>query len=180
MRPVFPTIILSLALALVGTANAAGGDAISPALVAERLSLIKGVAIFKAKHDLPVENLERETIVLEAAILSARDLGLDPTTTRAFFQAQIEAAKTIQHCWLARWPDDAIAELEGADLTTEIRPALLDLGNAIVEAIADDVTHERPMADAASFANMLSIDCLTSSAINELRDALLSIELQAK
>lgn len=141
---------------------------------------MKDVAIFKAKHELPVENLEREAVVLEAAISSARELGLDPATTRAFFQAQIDAAKTIQHCWLARWADDTIAELEGADLTTEIRPALLDLGNAIVEAISQEIRLERQMMDAASFANILSIDCLPSVAINELRDALLTIELQAQ
>ena len=137
---------------------AAAADA--PALIAERLSLMKDVAIYKSERDIPVEDLQREAVVIDAAVKAAAEHGLEPETTRAFFQAQIDAAKAIQTCWIERWSAGEARPADGADLVDEIRPELLRLGNAIVAAIAADARRGH-MADLEAFRKTVSVECLS-------------------
>ena len=48
----------------------------------------------------------REAALLEDVAARGVALGLDPAATRAFFAAQIEAAKLVQRADLARWQAD--------------------------------------------------------------------------
>jgi cyclohexadienyl dehydratase len=105
------------------------------AALRERLALMPLVAEAKRRSGAPVEDLERERRVLEAAARSvarsAQARGVEPPDedgVRRFFEAQIDAAKRVQREVLAAPPDPA---LEPADLTHEIRPALIRIGDRI-------------------------------------------------
>jgi cyclohexadienyl dehydratase len=104
------------------------------AAVGERLDLMPLVAEAKRATGTPVTVPEREARVIEAALEAtrqgARDAHLTPVSeraVRAFFEAQIAAAKEIQRAALA----GAAGETPAADLDTALRPALLRIGNRI-------------------------------------------------
>ena len=85
-----------------------------PALLSslnERLSLMKSVAEAKRILGLPIENLQREEVVLDAAGRAIREAAEethseapDPRVIRRLFRAQIEAAKWIQSHHLMQTP----------------------------------------------------------------------------
>ncbi|MEX3007071.1 gamma subclass chorismate mutase AroQ [Hoeflea sp. TYP-13] len=159
---------------------ASADSATAPALIAERLSLMKDVAIYKAKNGRPVEDLEREAVVLDAAVAAAGDHGLEPETTRAFFQAQIDAAKDIQFCWLDKWAATSQQPEGGADLVTELRPELLRLGNAIVEAIAADIANGRSAPNPQSFRDAVAVECLGDESNTAIAKTLSGITLRGE
>lgn len=99
----------------------------------ERLALMPFVAGFKRAHGLAVVDPAREEKVLDAgwrAVLrAARARGVDPPdadAVRAFYRAQIDAAVEVQERTLAGDRDPA---LERFDLATQLRPALLRIGD---------------------------------------------------
>ncbi|TNE47262.1 MAG: gamma subclass chorismate mutase AroQ [Bacteroidetes bacterium] len=104
-------------------------------LMNKRLSLMKDVAAYKWEHQLPIEDLEREKVVLESSIKQATALGLDSASIYTYFQIQIDLAKKVQQHWFATWQKAGYQPYTYADLTTEVRPALLELGNNQLQAI---------------------------------------------
>jgi chorismate mutase len=98
-------------------------------LIARRLALMPAVAEYKRAHALPIDDPEREAVVLRQAIDAAAAAGLDPSSVRALFAEQIELAKAIQR---RTRPDAA----EPLDLDRVLRPALTDLGERITAALA--------------------------------------------
>lgn len=172
-------MIRRLALALVAAALlAVTARADDPArstvydLIASRLALMQPVAAWKHAKGAPVENLDREATVLEKSAEDAGAAGLDPQTVRPFFQAQIDAAKVIQHCWIARWQAGNAAPMtDPPDLATEIRPRLITIGTAILQsiqvALATGVNFDPDHV--AGFAEAVDLDCLDG----EARDAIL-------
>ena len=126
---------LLLLLCLVSLWGRADGGAALEQLIAERLELMQAVAAYKWRHQLPVEDVARERRVLEGAVSRALEKGLTTDSASRFFRAQIEAAKEIQHYWLAHWRQRDIAPARIPDLDTETRPALLALGQQIVDAV---------------------------------------------
>ena len=93
----------------------------------ERLSLMPAVAESKRTQNRPVEDLEQEALVLQAAAEGVRAeavrQGRSPPSESAvvdYFKAQIEAAKVIQYKVLAQ----STSMEDPPDLVTEIRPAL--------------------------------------------------------
>ncbi len=97
-------------------------------LAARRLALMPAVAAYKRAHGLPIEDLERERLVLDAAEGLARRAGLDPEALRSSFRLQVDLAKGVQ-----RGAPPLPATL---DLKKQIRPALIRLGARLVEAYA--------------------------------------------
>lgn len=97
-------------------------------LLARRIAFMPLVAAAKAKLGMPIEDLPREQLVLDSAAASARTVGLPETQTRAFFALQIELSKAVQH---------RASEPATLDLATQIRPALNELGDRILLALAD-------------------------------------------
>jgi cyclohexadienyl dehydratase len=102
----------------------------------ERLALMPFVAAAKRQAGLPLEAPEREAVVLEAAVATAREAaaraGVTPlpeAAVRAVFAAQLDAAKQIQ----ANALRDPRFKLEPPipDLDGELRPALLRIGEQI-------------------------------------------------
>ena len=106
----------------------------------ERLSLMPWVALAKQRLGVPVEVPERETRVLEAAVAaveaSARRAGRNAPPREAiagFFRAQFEAAKQVQEETLAESGPHAREAVP--DLETQLRPALLRIGERMARLI---------------------------------------------
>jgi cyclohexadienyl dehydratase len=110
------------------------------AAVDERLSLMPLVAAAKRSAGLGVEAPERERRVEDAALGAVRRAARlsrrrppSEEALRAFYRAQIEAAKEVQRAWR---PDPTQVEPGRAhepafDLDGELRPALLRIGDRI-------------------------------------------------
>lgn len=95
-------------------------------LTARRLAFMPPVASWKSARGVPIEDLERERVVLAAAERNAGRFGLDPQPVRDWFALQIDLAKAVQRRTPAAAPT---LELE------EIRPALIRLGERQVRSL---------------------------------------------
>jgi cyclohexadienyl dehydratase len=105
------------------------------AAIDERLDLMPAVAAAKRRAGLPVRAPEREQGVLAASTVSAsaaaaqaEAVPLPELRVRALFRAQIEAAVGVQQAVLSEPADPRTPTL---DLETELRPALLRIGDRI-------------------------------------------------
>lgn len=96
---------------------------------------MKDVALYKANHQLAIEDLSREKIVLASSNKSASTLGLNPEKVDAFFKAQISVAKAIQYRYRAQWLASPSQDTP-LNLATEVRPALIKLGKQLNIALA--------------------------------------------
>jgi len=77
--------------------------------------------------------------VLDSAVRQGLRYGIKPDSLRRFFSLQIKAAKEIQFYWVEQWklhPERKPVEIP--DLVTRIRPALIELGNQIIEELAQN------------------------------------------
>ena len=151
-------------------------------LLAERLSIMKSVASYKLDRDLPVEDKSREAIVLEKAAEGAARDGLDPLLVRPFFEANIEAAKTVQHCWIERWrsgQNEAPAQVP--DLIKVIRPRLIAIGSRLNQALAQYLTAggEFGPQEEADYQEVLQLDCLATADREALYKTLEQVRLEA-
>jgi chorismate mutase len=127
----------TLVLTALPVDSLADGIDCLPRLMAERLTVMPDVAAYKWTHGLPIEDLSREAEILDR--LAARDdlRGLSPDVVRAFFRAQIEAAKTIQRGLFEDWSRTPPAlDAEGPDLARELRPSLDRLTEALIACLA--------------------------------------------
>ncbi|SIO95931.1 chorismate mutase [Vibrio spartinae] len=144
-----------------------------------RLSYMEDVALYKAIHRKPIEDLEREAVVIEKASLSAEKEGLDKHSVIGFFKAQIAAAKAIQY----RYRADLLSQPETGtprDLKTVIRPELIKLGKQINTDIAHYLHDGGVFSanDLATFKATLNSKYLTDADKKALFDALTQIRLQ--
>ena len=101
----------------------------------ERLSYMEDVALYKADNHLAVEDIQREKIVVEKAKESGAGLGFEPEVIEDFFYAQISVAKAIQYRYRAGLLSHPTNK-KPRDLQKVVRPALIRLGNRIMELIA--------------------------------------------
>ena len=102
----------------------------------QRLSYMEDVALYKAINHLPIEDVKREKLVLEKAKQAAKEKGLAPGSIEAFFKTQIAVAKAIQY----RYRADLLIQptnKKPRDLKTEVRPALIRLGDEIILGITN-------------------------------------------
>jgi cyclohexadienyl dehydratase len=183
-------VILSkfcLSALLLLTATAAFGNPADPGvatlyqLVDQRLSYMRDVAAYKWRNHLPIEDLQREKTVIENAISQAKERGLDQRSSRAFFLAQIDAAKAIQRNWFTEWRQDGASLPDSTRrLKDEIRPALIRLGNQIIVQIELILKSGRQLPDQSengSFTKALRTEKLDAASIAELFDALIQLRL---
>ncbi|MEY2936734.1 MAG: hypothetical protein RL033_7483 [Pseudomonadota bacterium] len=96
-------------------------------LLARRLAFMPLVAGAKAKAGLAIEDLPREQQVLDATLQSARRRGLPEARVRDFFALQMTLAKAVQR----RKSEETTLDLAG-----QLRPALNELGERILDAVA--------------------------------------------
>jgi cyclohexadienyl dehydratase len=97
-------------------------------LLARRMAFMPLVAAAKAKQGLPIADLAREKVVLDATTARARSIGLPETPSRNFFALQIELSKAVQQ---------RSSEPATLDLAQQIRPALDELGERILAAVVE-------------------------------------------
>lgn len=139
--------------------------------IQERLSLMKEVAAYKWINGQPIEALEREALVIDNAVLSGLNYGITVNSSRAFFTAQINAAKDIQQCWFDRWQTTDAAPTQARDLILEVRPQLLALGAQINKRLAAE------QQDELRFHEEISTDCLSEASRAQIFEALASIRV---
>jgi len=140
-------------------------------LIGERLSLMKPVAHWKFVRDAEIEDMDREAVVLNAAVADALGVGIDGTSVRPFFQAQIDGAKDIQECWFARWrAGEDLPEGEPPDLVEDIRPQLLEIGSALLTGLADAVSDRNRIDDSTTpaFHDAVRVECLSDDMRSEI------------
>ena len=115
--------------------------------IGDRLGYMQDVALYKAVNSLPVEDLERERLVLARAVANAASIGLDSVSVESFFEAQIAVAKALQYRYRAELL--TLPQLEPPpDLQRVVRPRLLELGNEIIELMAADIDEYGPFREA--------------------------------
>ena len=115
---------------LISTAPGASAGDLEQTIHA-RLALMKDVAHAKWLASQPIEDLAREQVVIEQAVISGLRFRLTPAATTRFFTAQIEAAKAIQRYWFSVWATEPPSG-PAPDLRAQIRPRLLTLGDQIL------------------------------------------------
>jgi chorismate mutase len=174
-------VVLALALAAPTSATASEERAASVyELIAQRLALMQPVAAWKHVNGVPVEDREREVVVIERATAGAAKHGLASATVGPFFEAQIEAAKAIQRCWIARWSSGvAAAPIDPPDLKADIRPNLIKIGNLLTAAIQSTLGNGSRFESggAAAFARAVDLDCLDRESRGAIYAALIRIRL---
>ena len=143
----------------------------------QRLSYMEAVALFKAQKQLPIENIEREKVVLDKAKMSAHKQGLDPDHIEDFFKVQIAVAKAIQF----RYRADLLFETsvkKSKDLQNEVRPALLKLGDHIIKKISMYLKNNGSIAPTlfSEFDAAIDIKYVTTSEKKHLFEALCKVK----
>ena len=141
----------------------------------QRLMLMKDVAAYKWLHKLPIEAVDRESVVINRATFDGLQYGLTTQSSAGFFRAQIEAAKDIQHCWHQYWHVNA-PPAHARDLGSDIRPELLRLGTLIISRLTDN-KKDRVFnnKDRALFDQTISTECLSTELKNHLYTAVMAI-----
>ncbi len=100
----------------------------------ERLSYMEDVALFKAQNHLPVEDMEREKVVVSKAKIYAQNSGLDPVYIESFIRALMSVAKAVQYRHRADFLSSTSFN-KPRDLQKVVRPELLRLSNKLVEQL---------------------------------------------
>ena len=170
-----------VALWLFGCANPLYADTTAElfAAINARLSYMQDVATYKALHELPVEDLPREAVVLQESKLAAAAAGLQADSVEAFFLAQINIAKIIQY----RHRAALLAGLEiqeTPDLELVIRPALDALGVAITQLLAQRIAEAGQLTEENwdQFNDTVTAAYLETADKRRLFQSLLSVTAQ--
>ena len=130
----------SLLLILMSTPVAAAGeDALLFERISTRLGLMKAVAADKWLANRPIEDLQREADVLRKSAYAGLRVGITIDSNNRFYQAQISAAKSIQHYWFNHWRDHSGPD-KGDSLVKVIRPKLISLGESIATLLKNPIT----------------------------------------
>ncbi len=115
---------------------------------------MKAVAAYKWAEGLPIDDAQREDLVLRDSLADAADTGLDVESVREFFLLQIQVAKHVQMEWHKKWKSDGFLQdnVQNPDLQEQIRPALIDIGANIVRQIKEalPLLHDKNCSQAAS------------------------------
>ena len=166
-----------IVIALPGFAIAQETEIFS--LINERLSYMEDVALYKDQNNLPVEDLEREKIVIENAVAAATEIGLIGSSIESFFNVQIKVAKAIQYRSIANWISEP-TNRKASDLVSDIRPALTSLGDDIVNGLLEYLVTRGPIQESqrGSFHLSISIQNVSTADKDLLFDSLLRVRPQ--
>ena len=105
-------------------------------LVRDRLALMPDVARIKWNAGRPVEDRDREEVLLRELEGKAAAHQLDPTFVRWFFAAQIEAAKQIQESCFREWRAEKRKSFENPPAFPELRKRIDTLNDELLAALA--------------------------------------------
>ncbi|AQA17851.1 hypothetical protein BST95_05980 [Halioglobus japonicus] len=143
----------------------------------ERLHYMEDVALFKAVNYLPIENVQREEVVIEQSKRAAFERGLNPQSIESFFRVQIGIAKAIQFRYRADLLSEPVPK-EPVDLNDVIRPELLRLGDEIVSRISDYLTRHGSFDQVpfTEFEAIITVRYVTAAEKQRLFEALKEVE----
>lgn len=134
---------------------------------------MKAVAAFKARHNLPVEDIDQEKKVMAGSVKLAETYGLDGESVRPFIQAQMNVAKAIQYRYRAQWlSDDTIPQEHSLEL---LRQEISDLNNAIFMSIATDLNAH---ASSSKYINFVYIERLKQQHVHHSDKFLLAVTMK--
>ena len=105
-------------------------------LMQRRLTLMHDVARWKWNAGQPITDPERERELLQSVVERGRGKGLDPDLVRAFFAAQMEAARLVQQADFDRWK--AKQQKPFADKSLAVLRQRIDLNRDLIDALARD------------------------------------------
>ena len=106
-------------------------------LMRDRLALMHDVARAKWNANRPVGDPEREEALLREMEEEGREHGLDPQFTRAFFAAQVAAARQVQEADLARWRAQGRGPFADAPDLAALRQGVDGLNRELLAALAE-------------------------------------------
>ncbi len=107
-------------------------------LMRQRLLLMHEVARWKWNTSKPIADPAREQAFLDQVAQNGSKYDLDPAHVRAFFTAQIEAAKLLQQADFRAWQVAGQGPFPQAlDLTSVLRPRIDELSSALLAALAE-------------------------------------------
>ena len=135
--------------------------------VDQRLQLAQDVARAKWNVQGPIEDLQREELVIQAAVRQGLALGLSEAWIRSVFRAQIEASKTVQRELYAKWNAQHAGRFDDApDLARTIRPELDRLTTQLLLSMAGNqaVLHD-PARTADVLRAMSTLDAANLSPV---------------
>jgi chorismate mutase len=105
-------------------------------LVVRRLAVAESVAVAKWSSGRPVEDRDREAVVLSAAAARAQRAGIDATLVYRVMAAQIEASKIVQRGLIARWRDQPASAPTSRTGLRGVRQTLEAIDEEFVTALA--------------------------------------------
>ncbi len=107
-------------------------------LMHERLMLMPDVARSKWNSGTAIEDVPRENAIIDALAAQAGQAGVPLAWAKAFFRAQIEAAKNVQSALFERWRQEKAGQFAGVpDLKGDLRPRLDALTPKLLKALTD-------------------------------------------
>ena len=120
-------------------------------LIVERISLMRDVAQWKWIQGAPIEDLEREKRVLTQMRTLAKQRGMDPDAIAHFTQLQMNMSKAVQHYWHRRWKRNGFEpSAKARSLTKELRPLIIQLGIAQIDALYLALSYLQEAGEAAT------------------------------
>jgi chorismate mutase len=136
--PVFVAVALLVFVPGCGSRPSAAPPAVEQLLrlMADRLALMHDVARTKWNANRPVGDPEREQALLREMEQKGQEHGLDPEATRAFFTAQISAARQVQEADVARWRAEGRGPFEGVPDLATLRKRIDDLNRELLAALS--------------------------------------------
>jgi len=150
------------------------------AAIDERLSLMPIVAVAKRRSGMPLEAPEREEVVLDAAVESARAAAEraggskpDEQLVKQLFRAQMEAAKEVQ--WNAIRDPDYVRPESVPDVKAVLRPALLRIGDRIGQLVVSLSTNLPGETVRQATLEQLRTPRLSNAARIEIADAITAL-----
>ena len=105
-------------------------------LMQQRLTLMHDVARWKWNAGQPITDPERERELLQSVVERGRGKGLDPDLVRAFFAAQMEAARLVQQADFERWKAKQQKPFADKSLAV-LRQRIDDLNRELIDALAE-------------------------------------------
>ncbi|CAN7697967.1 gamma subclass chorismate mutase AroQ [Pseudoduganella sp. LjRoot289] len=134
----------------------------------QRLLLAQAVARAKWNVQAPVEDLQREAQVIQAAVKQGATLGLPDGWVESVFRAQIEASKIVQRELFANWTAQHAGKFDDApDLARTVRPELDRITTQILRSLANNqavLTNAARQAEVARAMLPLAAATLSPSA----------------
>ena len=140
-------------------------------LIDQRMQLMRSVAEYKWRHDIAIEDLEREARVVAKVRETALNEGITQASAEKLFRALISTAKEVQQYWFDQWTEYPASIQNAADLA-HIRSELIRLGDEILFSISklDDHVHRE------AFYQALTTEGITNNHRKQLLTAVQEVE----